>query len=100
MPFYNVGRVVRTVSGRGRPTTLVSIRLYDMLSLYQIIFDTKNEIGMNLGILLGWIGLSFITIPLATWLARRKSVNAHRASQKDKMTEKNLTATPSHSNSV
>ncbi|ORX38840.1 hypothetical protein BD324DRAFT_576967 [Kockovaella imperatae] len=55
MPFYNVGKVVRT-----------------------IIFNTKNEIAMNLGILLAWIALSLITIPLAVWLFRRKAVNAHR----------------------
>ncbi|KAK1921555.1 hypothetical protein DB88DRAFT_506410 [Papiliotrema laurentii] len=55
MPFFNAGRVVRT-----------------------IIFDTKNDIAKNLGILLGWIGFSFVTISLATWLTRRNSVNEHR----------------------
>jgi hypothetical protein len=55
MPFYNVSKVIRT-----------------------IIFNTKNEIAMNLGILLAWIVLSCITIPVATWLFRRKSVNQHR----------------------
>lgn len=58
MPFYNVSRVVRT-----------------------IIFNTKNEIAMNLGILLAWIVFSMITITLATWLMRRKAVNAHRMSK-------------------
>jgi hypothetical protein len=55
MPFYNVGKAVRT-----------------------IIFNTKNELGQNIGILLGWIGLSIVTIALSTWLFRRKSVNEHR----------------------
>lgn len=55
MPFYNVGRVVRT-----------------------IIFDTKNEIAMNEGILIAWAVFSMMTISLATWLMRRKAVNAHR----------------------
>ncbi|RXK34694.1 hypothetical protein M231_08046 [Tremella mesenterica] len=55
MPFYNVGRIIRT-----------------------IIFDTKNEIGRNMGVLLGWTGMSIFTICLATWLFRRESVNAHR----------------------
>jgi hypothetical protein len=44
----------------------------------KIIFDTKNDIAKNLGILLGWIGFSFVTISLATWLTRRNSVNEHR----------------------
>jgi hypothetical protein len=44
---------------------------------------------MNLGILLGWIALSFITIPLATWFVRRKSVNAQRrAKGEEEMVEK------------
>lgn len=55
MPFYNVGRAVRT-----------------------IIFNTKNEIGQNCGILVAWIVFSIVTISVATWAVRRKSVNAHR----------------------
>lgn len=55
MPFYNLSRTVRT-----------------------IIFNTKNDIGKNLGILIAWIVVSLITVPLATWLSRRKAVNLHR----------------------
>jgi len=44
----------------------------------QIIFDTKNEIGKNLGILIAWIVVSLITISLGTWVTRRKTVNAHK----------------------
>lgn len=55
MPFYNASRAVRT-----------------------LIFDTKNELGRNCGILLGWIGLSLVTVSLATWLIRRNAVNQHR----------------------
>ncbi|WVQ76068.1 hypothetical protein IAR50_005705 [Cryptococcus sp. DSM 104548] len=53
-PFYNCNRIVRT-----------------------IIFNTKNDIGMNIGILIAWIAVSFITITLGTWLFRRRSVNEH-----------------------
>lgn len=60
MPFYNVGRTVRT-----------------------LIFDTKNDIAQNLGILLAWAVLSLCTITLATWLTRRKSVNAYHASKRE-----------------
>ncbi|ORY30405.1 hypothetical protein BCR39DRAFT_564917 [Naematelia encephala] len=66
MPFFNVGRAVRT-----------------------IIFDTKNELGRNIGILLGWIGLSLVTIPVATWIFRRESVNAHQKAMAE--TEKDTT---------
>jgi len=55
MPFHNVGQAVRT-----------------------IIFDTKNEIAKNLGILLAWAVFSMITVALATWLMRRKSVNEYK----------------------
>lgn len=54
MPFYNAGRVVRT-----------------------IIFDTRDQIGQNIGILIAWCVVSCITIPLVTWLYRRNAVNAH-----------------------
>lgn len=43
-----------------------------------IIFNTKNEIGKNLGIVIAWIAVSIITVSLATWLGRRKAVNQHR----------------------
>ncbi|WVN89462.1 uncharacterized protein L203_104685 [Cryptococcus depauperatus CBS 7841] len=54
MPFYNCGRIVRT-----------------------IIFNTKNDIAENMGILLAWIILNFITISIGTWWFRRKAVNQH-----------------------
>lgn len=54
LPFYNLSRVVRT-----------------------IIFNTKNDIGMNLGIVIAWIVVSIITVILATWLSRRKAVKQH-----------------------
>lgn len=55
MPFYNLSRIVRT-----------------------IIFNTKNEIGKNIGIIIAWIVVSLITVPLATWLTRRKAVKLHQ----------------------
>jgi predicted metal-dependent phosphotriesterase family hydrolase len=57
MPFYNVSRIVRT-----------------------IIFNTKNEIGRNIGVLLAWVVLSMITITVTTWLYRRKSVGEYKRS--------------------
>ena len=41
-----------------------------------IIFDTKNHLGLNAGVLIAWIVLSCITIPLFTWITRRKDVAA------------------------
>lgn len=55
MPFYNANRAIRT-----------------------IIFNTKNELAKNFGILLAWIVFSMFTIALVTWLFRRKAVNGHR----------------------
>ncbi|KIR35936.1 endoplasmic reticulum protein [Cryptococcus deuterogattii MMRL2647] len=54
MPFYNCSHIVRT-----------------------IIFNTKNEIGQNMGILVAWVVVNFITISIGTWLFRRRSVNQH-----------------------
>ncbi|KAJ7200309.1 hypothetical protein GGX14DRAFT_524825 [Mycena pura] len=48
-PFYNISRAVRT-----------------------IVFGTKNDVGMNFGILIAWIALSCMTMPLFQWLVRRR----------------------------
>lgn len=57
MPFYNMSRIVRT-----------------------LIFNGKNVTGGNLGILIGWILLSMVNVTGATWLFRRKEINAYKAS--------------------
>ncbi|PBK93451.1 hypothetical protein ARMGADRAFT_929201 [Armillaria gallica] len=50
-PFYNLSCAVRT-----------------------IVFGTKNQLGMQFGILIAWTAVSMITIPLFQWLMRRKAV--------------------------
>ncbi|KAG8963014.1 hypothetical protein FRC03_003510 [Tulasnella sp. 419] len=50
-PIYNLGEAIRV-----------------------IIFNTKNTLGKNAGVLIAWIILSCITIPLFTWFTRRKDV--------------------------
>lgn len=55
-PFYNLSRAVRT-----------------------IVFGTKNQLGMQFGILIAWTAVSMITIPLFQWLMRRKAVAQWRA---------------------
>ncbi|KAG1734751.1 uncharacterized protein EDB91DRAFT_586266 [Suillus paluster] len=59
MPFYNVSSTVRTV-----------------------IFNTKNEIGLNFGIQFAWILISCITLPIFQWIVRRQEVKAWEASQR------------------
>ncbi|KAG1775322.1 hypothetical protein EV702DRAFT_973142 [Suillus placidus] len=59
MPFYNVSSTVRT-----------------------IIFDTKNQIGLNFGIQFSWILISCITLPIFQWFVRRRQIKALEASQK------------------
>ncbi|PBK60880.1 hypothetical protein ARMSODRAFT_897433 [Armillaria solidipes] len=55
-PFYNLSCAVRT-----------------------IVFGTKNQLGMQFGILIAWTAVSMITIPLFQWLMRRKAVAQWRA---------------------
>ncbi|KII92913.1 hypothetical protein PLICRDRAFT_103321 [Plicaturopsis crispa FD-325 SS-3] len=57
-PFYNVSRAVRS-----------------------ILFQTKNDIGLNFGVIFAWIAISCITIPLFQWYVRRGEVKALRAQQ-------------------
>ncbi|KAJ6537651.1 hypothetical protein B0H19DRAFT_961885 [Mycena capillaripes] len=52
-PFYNISRAVRS-----------------------IIFATKNDVGMNFGVLIAWIVLSCLTLPLFQWFMRRRLVAA------------------------
>ncbi|KAF8557599.1 hypothetical protein OG21DRAFT_1406656 [Imleria badia] len=58
MPFYNVSNTVRT-----------------------IVFNTKNQIGLNFGVQFAWIAVSCITLPIFQWLARRRHVRAWHQSQ-------------------
>ncbi|KAG8926597.1 hypothetical protein FRC01_008640, partial [Tulasnella sp. 417] len=37
-----------------------------------IIFNTKSKLGLNAGVLLAWVVLSMVTVPLFTWIIRRK----------------------------
>ncbi|KAJ7761796.1 hypothetical protein B0H16DRAFT_1530565 [Mycena metata] len=48
-PFYNASRAVRVV-----------------------VFGTKNEVGLNAGVLIAWIALSCLTLPLVQWVMRRR----------------------------
>ncbi|KAF7981868.1 hypothetical protein HWV62_31427 [Athelia sp. TMB] len=50
-PFYNVSRAVRT-----------------------LLFNTKNELGLNFGVQLAWVGLSLVTLPLAQAYMWRRDV--------------------------
>ncbi|KAJ7926211.1 hypothetical protein B0H13DRAFT_2564746 [Mycena leptocephala] len=54
-PFYNISRAVRS-----------------------IIFDTKNDVGLNFGVLIAWVALSCLTLPLFQWFMRRRFVAAQR----------------------
>jgi len=45
-----------------------------------IIFDTKNHLGRNFGVLLAWTVLSLITVPLFTFIMRRKEMRAEAQS--------------------
>ncbi|KAL7414561.1 hypothetical protein BDY24DRAFT_385658 [Mrakia frigida] len=58
LPFWNLSQAVRT-----------------------IIFNTKNELGQNFGVLCFWVALSCCTIPLFTILMRRSEMRAHEASK-------------------
>lgn len=44
-----------------------------------IIFNTKNHLGTNFGVLIAWAVLSLITVPLFTYLTRRKEIREEQA---------------------
>jgi hypothetical protein len=41
-----------------------------------IIFNTKNHLGRNFGVLLAWVVLSLITLPALQYLMRRREIAA------------------------
>ncbi|KIO25240.1 hypothetical protein M407DRAFT_75982, partial [Tulasnella calospora MUT 4182] len=41
-----------------------------------IIFNTKNKMALNAGVILAWLVISMITVPLFTWIMRRKDEQA------------------------
>ncbi|KAG8887557.1 hypothetical protein FRB98_009463 [Tulasnella sp. 332] len=49
------------------------------LATRTILFDTKNHLARNAGVILGWIALSMLTIPLFTWLTRREETDTSPA---------------------
>ena len=49
-----------------------------------ILFDTKNHLGLNAGVILSWVALSCVTIPLFTILIRRRDVRAHEKAMEEK----------------
>ena len=68
LPFWNLSQAVRT-----------------------IIFNTKNELGQNFGVLCFWVALSCCTIPLFTILMRRGEQREHnkKVAEGKSDTEKN-----------
>ncbi|KAJ7641202.1 hypothetical protein FB45DRAFT_353578 [Roridomyces roridus] len=52
-PFYNVSRAIRA-----------------------IIFETKNDLGLNFGVLIAWVALSCGTMAAFQWFVRRRAVEA------------------------
>ncbi|KAG8724775.1 hypothetical protein FRC09_014411 [Ceratobasidium sp. 395] len=49
-----------------------------------ILFNTKNHLGLNAGVILAWCALSCVTIPLFTILMRRRDVRAHQKAMEEK----------------
>lgn len=70
-----------------RPTPNVFAELENLSSGFPIynlslairtkLFDAKNHLARNAGVLLGWIALSMLTITLFTWMTRREEVRKH-----------------------
>ncbi|KAG9089874.1 hypothetical protein FRC06_001319 [Ceratobasidium sp. 370] len=49
-----------------------------------ILFNTKNHLGLNAGVILGWCALSCVTIPLFTTLMRGRDVQAYQKAMEEK----------------
>lgn len=56
MPFYNVQQTVRT-----------------------LLFGTRDQMGLNFGVQVAWVIISWCTLTLFQYIKRRESIRAHRA---------------------
>ncbi|KAI9442228.1 hypothetical protein H4582DRAFT_1927199 [Lactarius indigo] len=56
MPFYNVQQTVRT-----------------------LLFGTRDQMGLNFGVQVAWIVISWFTLTLFQYIKRRQSIRTHRA---------------------
>ncbi|KAH9002099.1 hypothetical protein EDB86DRAFT_3063599 [Lactarius hatsudake] len=56
MPFYNVQQTVRT-----------------------LLFGTRDQMGLNFGVQIAWVIISWCTLTLFQYIKRRESIRAHRA---------------------
>ncbi|CAE6448090.1 unnamed protein product [Rhizoctonia solani] len=65
MPFFNHSEAVNT-----------------------ILFDTKNVLGRNAGVLIAWAALSTLTTAGLTWYGRRKQVAEHHAGLVNELSDK------------
>ncbi|KAG8735357.1 hypothetical protein FRC11_003316 [Ceratobasidium sp. 423] len=54
-----------------------------------ILFATKNHLGLNAGVIIGWIALSCITIPLFTILMRKRDIRDHEKQIREKANNQN-----------
>ncbi|KAI0298606.1 hypothetical protein BC826DRAFT_998341 [Russula brevipes] len=55
-PFYNVQQAVRT-----------------------IVFGTRNQLGLNFGVQIAWIAISWCTLIVFQYIKRRQAIRAHEA---------------------
>lgn len=59
-PVYNMSQIVRT-----------------------IIFNTKDHLGRNFGVLFAWVAVSLITLPTIQYIMRRREMAAENARTHD-----------------
>ncbi|KAF9257619.1 hypothetical protein L218DRAFT_1016242 [Marasmius fiardii PR-910] len=64
-PFYNVSQAVRT-----------------------ILFDTRNTLGLNFGVLIAWVATSCITLTIFQWVIRRIQTRELRRERNRELAEK------------
>ncbi|KAK0478630.1 hypothetical protein EDD18DRAFT_1208752 [Armillaria luteobubalina] len=78
--FFMIFWIIVNVSVCFMPIdVLPHIYRYGYAFLRTIVFGTKNQLGMQFGILIAWTAVSMINIPLFQWLMRRKAVSQWRA---------------------
>lgn len=61
---------------------------HDIIAGKAILFGTKNELGLNFGVIIAWVAIGLALQPLTIWVQMRKNksmVDAHRREVLERM---------------
>jgi hypothetical protein len=69
MPFYNISHATRTIIFHTKNQCMSPELIALIPAMTELVV-----VGLHFGVLLGWVGVSLVTLPLLQWVVRRREV--------------------------